>query len=186
MTKIHLEFAQKWNDGHLGPRRFWRENLPRLKYHNPKVPMIVNRTRDQGGPSTLSIYITSQTPRVGMPGGSIQAPRKGLSSRDAWATITSSPHGEAKAPPPSGGERVVTINMKNVPSEDILAQLLEKSGAIPIEPSEEDIAEIRRIKELDKRREVRRAAERRRREALLEEKRMLEKSIQEANALKDL
>lgn len=31
--------------------------MRRLKYHNPDVPMIVNRTRNEKGPATFSIYL---------------------------------------------------------------------------------------------------------------------------------
>ncbi|KAG7146189.1 hypothetical protein HYQ46_005020 [Verticillium longisporum] len=40
VTRIHVEFAKTYNNGHMGPRRFWRDMLPRLKFHNPSIPMI--------------------------------------------------------------------------------------------------------------------------------------------------
>ncbi|MCJ1392443.1 hypothetical protein MMC18_005310 [Xylographa bjoerkii] len=56
VKRIHLDFAAKFNDGHLGPRRFFQHCLPRLKYHNPAVSMTVNRTTDQAGPATLTVF----------------------------------------------------------------------------------------------------------------------------------
>jgi hypothetical protein len=38
-------------------RRFWRQNMPRLKYWNPAIPMVVNRSDDQAGPARMTIYI---------------------------------------------------------------------------------------------------------------------------------
>ncbi|MCJ1381790.1 hypothetical protein MMC17_004901 [Xylographa soralifera] len=62
VKRIHLDFATKFNDGHLGPRRFFQHCLPRLKYHNPGVSMTVNRTTNQGGPATMTVFFgTSPT-----------------------------------------------------------------------------------------------------------------------------
>lgn len=41
----------------MGARKFWRENLTRLKYYNPAVPMFVNRHDEPEGSAILSIYI---------------------------------------------------------------------------------------------------------------------------------
>jgi hypothetical protein len=38
-----------------GYSKFWRQYLPRLKYHNPDVPMEVIQKREIGGPATLVI-----------------------------------------------------------------------------------------------------------------------------------
>ena len=59
VKRIHMDFASKINDGHFGPRKFWKIYLPRLKYHNPAVSMTVNRTTDQKGPATLTVFFTS-------------------------------------------------------------------------------------------------------------------------------
>ncbi|KAH8811812.1 50S ribosomal protein-like protein Mrp49 [Xylogone sp. PMI_703] len=61
ITKIHMDFAAKINDGHQGPRKFWRNCLPRLKYHNPSVSMTVNRTTNQEGPALMTIHFNDQT-----------------------------------------------------------------------------------------------------------------------------
>ncbi|MCJ1320820.1 hypothetical protein MMC15_006161 [Xylographa vitiligo] len=62
VKRIHLDFATKFNDGHLGPRRFFQHCLPRLKYHNPGVSMTVNRTTNQAGPATMTVFFgTSPT-----------------------------------------------------------------------------------------------------------------------------
>ncbi|KAG4431244.1 hypothetical protein IFR05_013266 [Cadophora sp. M221] len=54
-----MDFARDLEDGHYGPRKFWRNCLPRLKYHNPAIPMTVNRTNDQSGPALLTIHFTN-------------------------------------------------------------------------------------------------------------------------------
>ncbi|PUU83019.1 hypothetical protein B9Z19DRAFT_232910 [Tuber borchii] len=55
VRKLGLTFAMKNADGHMGPRKFWRHYLPRLKYHNPDVDMQVTRERVSAGDATLVI-----------------------------------------------------------------------------------------------------------------------------------
>ena len=59
-----MDFAVRINDGHFGPRKFWKLYLPRLKYHNPAVSMTVNRNTDQQGPATLTIFFASPVDSV--------------------------------------------------------------------------------------------------------------------------
>ncbi|KAF3766339.1 hypothetical protein M406DRAFT_68691 [Cryphonectria parasitica EP155] len=218
VTKIHLEFAHKWDGGHYGPRKFWQKNLPRLKYHNPAVPMIVNRTKDQTAAATLSIYMktttsssssssssaaattttptTTTTPSPPSPEAAeaapdaatseatTAAPGKPVAVADPWLNIASSTQGLSRAPPPSDGETVVTINMKFVSSDDILRQFVAKTGARELEPSEEDRAEMTRLEELEKQAEADRAVQKAFRDKIKAEKKMLERARQEANALK--
>ncbi|KAL8381054.1 hypothetical protein RB595_005377 [Gaeumannomyces hyphopodioides] len=57
-----MEFGLKNGKGHVGPTKFWRDNLPRLKYWNPSVPMVVNRSPDADKPATMSIYLRQSAP----------------------------------------------------------------------------------------------------------------------------
>ncbi|KAK4228960.1 CI-B8 domain-containing protein [Podospora fimiseda] len=138
VARIHLEFAHKLNDGHMGPRKFWRQNLRRLKYWNPAIPMVVNRTHDQKGPATLSIYFRE-------PGAPIQ---------QDTPMPSSSNDGDAKAPPAADGERLVTINMKNRRSDEILKDFLTKTGAVPVKPTAQEELLMQEIEELKARGEV--------------------------------
>lgn len=194
----------------MGPRKFWRENLPRLKYHNPAVPMIVNRLRDQSGPATLTIYMTDDgsappTPLLDLPDAKrpaagagaegaqeagekdesvIQPPEAALATVDPWAHIASSTDGSARAPAPAKGERLVAINVKNTFSEDILKQFLEKTGATPVEPTADDEAELERIAKLAEQSEKDRQVMKAHRDEIQAEKKMLERARKEADALK--
>ncbi|KAK6360253.1 hypothetical protein TWF730_006401 [Orbilia blumenaviensis] len=58
ISRIALSFNYKSNNGHMGPRKFFRECLPRLKYHNPEVDMIVTRKDALEGPATLTIHFS--------------------------------------------------------------------------------------------------------------------------------
>lgn len=170
----------------MGGRKFWQENLPRLKYHNPEVPMIVNRTHEQTGPATLSIYMSGDAPQptAQIEGPTGTAPKRAVATTDAWRTIASSNTGSARAPPPAEGETVVTINMKNVRSTDILKQFLEKTGATEVEPTPEDLEEMARLQELQERAVYDKEVQKRYREKIQSEKRLLERARQEADALK--
>lgn len=187
VTKIHMEFAHKWDDGHYGSRNFWRDHLPRLKYHNPQVPMVVNRTREQHGPATLSIYVRTPSDSARPAAAQAQAAGGGAkapAAADAWGTIKSSSDGKARALEPAEGETVVTINMKNVRSEDILRQFMERTGARQLEPTPEDQEEMARLAELQERAVYDKEVQRRYRDKIQSEKKLLEKARQEADALK--
>ncbi|KAH3687050.1 hypothetical protein WICPIJ_001963 [Wickerhamomyces pijperi] len=43
VESIELIFKQRSPKGHLGARKFWRENLPRIQYHNPHLSITVRR-----------------------------------------------------------------------------------------------------------------------------------------------
>lgn len=138
-----MDFAVKWNDGHLGPRKFWKSCLPRLKYWNPAIPILVNRSENQAGPATMSIYFR-QAAASSDPLSIAEAVRN-------MVPLAQQPHSSIKnehpAPPPDEGERVVTIDMKNVHSDNILGEFLAKTGATVIHASPDEQAEMRQIQE---------------------------------------
>ncbi|KAI8634057.1 CI-B8 domain-containing protein [Xylariaceae sp. FL1651] len=179
ITRIHMDFALKWNDGHLGPRKFWRTCLPRLKYWNPAIPMLVNRSDNQAGPATMSIYFRQ------------------ASSEDSTSVtetvrnmlpLAQQPHSSIKnehpAPPPDEGERVVTIDMKNVHSDTILSEFLAKTGATPIHPTPDEAVEMRQVEERVERAAVDRAIVKKFIDDKKREERMLALARQEAEAIK--
>ncbi|GAB1313021.1 Ribosomal protein/NADH dehydrogenase domain-containing protein [Madurella fahalii] len=168
VTRIHLEFAHKLNDGHMGPRKFWREALPRLKYWNPAVPMIVNRTVDQQGPAKLSLYLRE-------PGATLRSDIQQLSS---------AADGFSKAPTPAEGERVVTIDMKHRRSEAILQEFMKKSGAVAVEPTPQDEAQLSEVKELKSRSNIDRARVKKMIDAQKREKAMIAAAHSEAAAIR--
>lgn len=201
VTKLHLEFAHKHDDGHAGPRKFWQRHLPSLKYHNPTIPMIVNRTRDQSITPTLTIYMTggpaAPLPLLEAPsssssseqdkGDTIQqpAPKKAVAIvSDPWQHIGSSTEGSTPAPEARSGETVVKINLRGVLSDVIWKQFVSKTGATPVEPSAADVEEMERLGALEAQAEVDRQVQKAYRDKLKQEKQMLERARQEADALK--
>ncbi|KAK1827557.1 CI-B8 domain-containing protein [Podospora conica] len=141
VSRIHLEFAKRNEGGHMGPRKFMKENLPRLKFWNPAVPMIVNRTPDSEGPATLTLYFREDgTPN---PRETPQPP--------------SSTTGASKAPAPVAGEKAVTIDIKGVYSTEILDKFIERTSAVPVQPTQAELEEAAEIAELRRRGEIDRA-----------------------------
>ena len=126
VLRIHLSFATRINGGHFGPRRFWREHLPRLKFHNPGVSMKVDRTSDQASPATMTIFF-SHSPA---------ARTKDLGS-DASSVLPTS-------------ERVEVIDMKNKKDTEILGEFLKITSAVEVLAT---AAEIRQLEELEEHRE---------------------------------
>ncbi|KAI0850157.1 CI-B8 domain-containing protein [Daldinia vernicosa] len=180
ITRIHMDFALKWNDGHLGPRKFWKMCLPRLKFWNPAVPMLVNRTSDQSAPAKMSIYfrqaaLGSDTPSA-------------LTTKLSELPLARQPHSstsnEHPAPEPEEGERVVTIDMKNVHSDDILNEFLTKTGATLVHPTPDEQVEMRQLEELQEKAAVDRAIMKKYIDDVKREERILAIARQEADAIK--
>ena len=130
--------------------------------------MIVNRTEDGEGPATLTLYIRADgTPN---PSDTFQP--------------TSSTKGASKAPAPVAGEKAVTIDVKGIHSTEILSKFIERTKAVPVQPSRAEldeaaeIAELRRRGEIDRVENAKLLAEKRR------EKARLAAAMSEAAAIK--
>lgn len=148
-----MDFALKMGGGHMGPRytssfysilhslfflsltlvfdrKFLREQLPRLKYHNPSIPMIVNRHNVNSRSPIMTIYF-----------------RKPDASSSETFTSASQPTSSVRdlspAQPPTDFERTVTIEMKDKHSSHILDYFIAETRATPVQPTAEDIAEMK-------------------------------------------
>ncbi|KAL6698996.1 mitochondrial ribosomal protein L51 [Trichoderma pleuroticola] len=141
VTRIHMDFGLRLKGGHMGARKFWREYLPRLKYHNPSIPMIVNRHDQNQLPPTMTIYLRNA-------GSSAPA------SSDPIAQPSSSRTNLSKAQPPTADERVVHIDMTNKHSSHILEFFMAETRAVPLQPTNEEIAEMQALETLRKNAEV--------------------------------
>ncbi|KAG5933596.1 hypothetical protein E4U53_000940 [Claviceps sorghi] len=156
VTRIHMDFAHRMDDGHMGARKFWQECLPRLKYHNPSVPMILNRHDQNKSNPLLTIYLSTK-PNDNTP------PTQPASSRNNLSP----------APPPAPHERTLTIDMRGKHSSHILEHFLAETRAVPIPPTKEEIAEMqyldgmRRQASLDRERVRQLRAEKKKEEDML-------------------
>ena len=164
-----MEFAKKYNDGHMGPRKFYRECLPRLKYWNPSVAMIVNRTADNSGPATMTLYFRQPSPT--------SAPSKPINSKQQ---PSSSMEGASPAAAPLEDERTVTIDMKAQRSEEILESFLKHTGAKVLETPLADVEAMQVIEERRLRSEADAIEGAKRRAILAREEELLEKARAEA------
>ncbi|PHH77890.1 hypothetical protein CDD80_93 [Ophiocordyceps camponoti-rufipedis] len=139
VTKIHLHFATSMFNGHMGARKFWRQYLPLLKYHNPGVPMIVNRHTDNESSPTLTVYF-----RTG------PAPTQPENATESSFQLTSSRTGLCPPPSPEENERVEKIDMKDLHSNAILESFYSVTGATKLTPSESDHEEMRALETIKK------------------------------------
>ncbi|KAK7207483.1 hypothetical protein BZA70DRAFT_271430 [Myxozyma melibiosi] len=71
MTSLSLEFKIRNSHGHMGARKFWKEHLPSLQFHNPEVPMTVKLIPEPASekeamraPSVLRAEFSNRAPVV--------------------------------------------------------------------------------------------------------------------------
>lgn len=146
--------------------KFYRECLPRLKYWNPSVPMIVNRTTNNGGPATMTLYFR-QSADASTPITSAQQP-------------SSSMTGASPAAPPLEDERVVHIDMKMVKSDDIWEEFLRKTQAKVLETPEADVEAMQIVQERRVRSEADKVIGLKRRDELRREEELMARAREEA------
>lgn len=107
-------------------RKLWRNELIRLKYHNPAVPITIDRTAQQDDQAVLSIHFTEH-----------DAPQTSASETSSPAPIdsttsTSTPSDAAAT------TRVETIDMTGKMNDEILAALISATKATVLDTSAAD------------------------------------------------
>jgi large subunit ribosomal protein MRP49 len=130
--------------------------------------MLVNRTHNQEGPATLTLYFRE-------PGATLKSDVPQPSS---------STEGLCKAPPAAEGERAVTIDMKNRRSEAILKEFMDKSGAVAVKPTPQDEMMMREVEEREAQGEIDRVRIRKMNDEAKREKEMLAQAHSEAAAIR--
>jgi len=121
IKKLTLAFNYKSNDGHLGARKFWRECLPRLKYHNPDVDMeVVRRMLDSSR-------------KEGNDGGeAVDGSTSTSNSKEATPATLSIFYDKDTTPQ--------TLDVRYKYPEDIMSELIKLTSATPIIPTAEELA----------------------------------------------
>jgi large subunit ribosomal protein MRP49 len=114
---------------------FWRHELVRLKFHNPAIPMSIDRTALQTDPALLSVHYTNPD-AVQSSSSATSAP----ASRDS-TTKNTTPSEAAST------ERVETINMTHSNNTEILEAFVRLTKAYPIEPTAEEKEELASLEE---------------------------------------
>lgn len=139
--------------------------LPRLKFHNPAIPMIVNRKDTNEGTSIMSVYFRKD-----------DAPETAGQEPVVRFQPTSSAIDASKAVEPAADERVVKIDMKGLRSEEILARFMTETRGQPVQPTPEEEAEMREVAEMQRQGAIDREAQRARLEEKRREKAVLDKA----------
>jgi large subunit ribosomal protein MRP49 len=116
-------------------RMFWRHELVRLKFHNPAIPMSIDRTALQTDPALLSVHYTNPD-AVQSSSSATSAP----AARDS-TTKNTTPSDAAST------ERVETINMTHSNNTEILEAFVRLTKAYPIEPTAEEKEELASLEE---------------------------------------
>jgi large subunit ribosomal protein MRP49 len=128
--------------------------------------MIVNRKDYQEGTAMMTIYLLKEGHKPsGEPVVRIQP--------------SSSTTNQSKAQPPSEDESVVKIDMKNKHSDEILSAFLAEIKAEPVQPSSEEVAEMKALEALRRKATADRAREQKARAAMKKEQAMLQQARQE-------
>ncbi|CAI7586076.1 hypothetical protein PCG10_007706 [Penicillium crustosum] len=132
VTRLHLTYARKIDQGHAGARHFWRNCLPRLKYHNPGVPMSVTQTSNQQGPAALTIYFAE---RVGSAATALANEKKVI---------------DELAPAPEANEQSAVLDIKNRTYQQIWDRVQAMTNAKVVPATSEDIALSQKLAEIKK------------------------------------
>ena len=129
VKEVHLHFAPKINNGHAGARKFWTNDLPRIKYHNPSIPMTVTRTTDQTTPATLTLSFGRTT------ASSIV--------RDRNISFAMTPSAPIQGQVGIGRKEVIDVT--NLHDTEILARLTRLTNATVVLPTSEEEEQLQRL-----------------------------------------
>ncbi|KAJ6099736.1 hypothetical protein N7467_001271 [Penicillium canescens] len=130
VTRLHLTYAQRIEGGHHGARHFWRKCLPRLKYHNPGVPMTVRQTTEQQGPAALSIYFAERA------------------SDAAVAVANEKKVEDSHAPAAEPNEQAIVLNVKDFTYQQIWDRVQAITNAQKVSGTAEDTEQLKRWKDI--------------------------------------
>ncbi|PYH84194.1 50S ribosomal protein Mrp49 [Aspergillus uvarum CBS 121591] len=167
ITRLHLTYARKIYGGHQGARHFWRNCLPRLKYHNPGIPMTVRQTEDQDGPAALSVYFAQQTSPIA-------------------ASLAAEDLKDAHAPAPAANEQVAVLDVRNLPYTEIWNKVKNMTGATEISATAEETAELRKLDQMAAKSKTDRVRIATMRQAKKDQERMLQEAREQVERLKQL
>ncbi|PYH46846.1 mitochondrial 54S ribosomal protein mL61 [Aspergillus saccharolyticus JOP 1030-1] len=167
ITRLHLTYARKIYGGHQGARHFWRNCLPRLKYHNPGIPMTVRQTTDQEGPAALSVYFAQQASKT--------------ASMIAAADLK-----DTHAPAPADNEQVAVLDVKGLAYPEIWSKLKNLTNATEIAATEAEKTELRKLEQMKVKAEHDRVRIATMRQKKKDQERMLQEARGEIEKLKQL
>ncbi|KAE8339155.1 hypothetical protein BDV24DRAFT_77207 [Aspergillus arachidicola] len=166
ITRLHLTYAQKIYGGHQGARHFWRNCLPRLKYHNPGLQMTVKQTQEQEGPAALTIYFAERASNA--------------------ASLTAAKVEDKHAPAPESTEKTAVLDLKNLDYKEIWNKVKMVTGAQDVPATAEEEAELQKLEQMRQQSEKDRVRLAAIRQAKKDQERMLQEARGEIEKLKQL
>lgn len=101
---------------------------------------------------------------------------KDASSKPEFLQQPTSHEGTAKAQPPVEGEKTIEIDMKNKHSEQIFEYFMAETRAVPLKPTEKELAEVKSLEELEEQSKADHNEAMRRREEKNREQEMLRRA----------
>ena len=113
---------------------------PRLKYHNPAIPMTVRRSDDKTFPAILSVFMRGDPPPASPPSTAPPAYRPVGPNDEMVRWKPDAPRRE-----PAPGERIVEISMQHRSEADIWDELVRVTGARQVEPTPAEVEEMDRM-----------------------------------------
>ncbi|KAL1305212.1 hypothetical protein AAFC00_002130 [Neodothiora populina] len=135
ISRIHMRFAQRNDGGHMGPRKFWRHELVRLKFHNPAIPMTIDRTCAPSDPAIMTIHYA--------PTDAIQT----SSSPTSSPAPSSSTSGDTAASDYTPTTRSESILMTNKSSAEIWREVARVTRAVQVEATPEEKETLEKLQE---------------------------------------
>ncbi|KAF7591389.1 hypothetical protein BBP40_001615 [Aspergillus hancockii] len=166
ITRLHLTYARKIYGGHQGARHFWRNCLPRLKYHNPGIRMSVKQTEEQEGPAALTIYWAEQASKA--------------------SSLTAAKIEDKHAPAPESTEKSAVVDLKNLDYQEIWNKVKLMTGAQEVPATPEEEAELKKFEQLRQQSDKDRVRIADMRQAKKDQERMLQEARGEVEKLKQL
>ncbi|KAI5237924.1 hypothetical protein E4T43_07770 [Aureobasidium subglaciale] len=130
ISRVHMRFAPKIDGGHMGSKKFWRHELVRLKYHNPAIPMTIDRTALQTDPALMTIFFADPE-----------------ASPTSGAAPTTSTSGDKEPSNYSPSSRTETIDMTGRTPEHILTDFMKITSARQVEATQEELESLRSLEE---------------------------------------
>ncbi|OJJ82821.1 mitochondrial 54S ribosomal protein mL61 [Aspergillus glaucus CBS 516.65] len=129
ITRLHLTYAQKIYNGHQGARHFWRQCLPRLKYHNPSIPITVKQTEEQDGPAALTIYFAENASNA--------------------ATLNAAKDINDKYAPAAGeSEKTAVVDLRDLDWKRIWDKVRVMTGAKEVQASAKEEEEVKKLEQM--------------------------------------
>lgn len=136
---VRIEWAFPNTDAmeNSGQRQFYNEYMPRLKYHNPAVGMIVNTTLKKDSTARMTVYLST----VGTQGAA--KPSEIGKAGDAGGPTSEVAVSDKEA------LRAVQVPTDIMDADNIFQNILTATGGKAVEPTPEDVDQLNEYKRIN-------------------------------------